>query len=249
MTRRIGPSFLFILTFLVEPAPVSAGMPTFTVADLKRSFTQSLADPTRMRLEAISFFLLGLLLCTGIVQGVWNWLRKDFTRLPRLSYAKAFGIILLWGLLFVIVLTMISGARELMTPGAWEKTGFTYRVPDDSAAAEQQITARYEAIERLAVALFKYAAAHHGTFPTGRAAREIPDHLWKLPGPSGERYIYLEGRVANEDSPDPATPVAYETESVGADRLVLMNDGRVGWMSTSEIERTSNEGEPTIVEK
>ncbi len=33
---------------------------------------------------------------------------------------------IIWGLLFVLVLTMISGARELMTPGAWEKEGFTY---------------------------------------------------------------------------------------------------------------------------
>ena len=56
---------------------------------------------------------------------------------------KALGVVFLWGLLFVLVLTMISGARELMTPGAWEKKGLTYRLTDDpSAAVERQITAR-----------------------------------------------------------------------------------------------------------
>ena len=29
-----------------------------------------------------------------------------------------------------IVLTMISGARELMTPGAWERNGVTYRLSE-----------------------------------------------------------------------------------------------------------------------
>lgn len=38
------------------------------------------------------------------------------------------GLVVLWGLLFIVVLAMISGARELMTPGAWEKQGATYRL-------------------------------------------------------------------------------------------------------------------------
>jgi hypothetical protein len=36
--------------------------------------------------------------------------------------------------LFLLVLTMISGARELMTPGAWEKKGFTYQLVRDRPA-------------------------------------------------------------------------------------------------------------------
>ena len=61
----------------------------------------------------------------------------DFTRLPRLSYSKALAMVVLWGLLFVVVLTMISGARELMTPGAWKKNGITYSVVDDPAARQE----------------------------------------------------------------------------------------------------------------
>ncbi len=39
-------------------------------------------------------------------------------------------MVVLWGLLFTVVLAMISGARELMTPGAWEKQGATYRLKE-----------------------------------------------------------------------------------------------------------------------
>ena len=31
-----------------------------------------------------------------------------------------------------VVLAMISGARELMTPGAWEKHGATYRLKEEA---------------------------------------------------------------------------------------------------------------------
>ena len=43
---------------------------------------------------------------------------------------------------------MISGARELMTPGAWEKHGATYQLTkDEPSTAEREITERYQAIE------------------------------------------------------------------------------------------------------
>lgn len=70
------------------------------------------------RLELISLFMVGLLASAFVVQGVWNGLLAEFPKLPRLSYRRACAIVFLWGLLFVIVLTMISGARVLMTPGA-----------------------------------------------------------------------------------------------------------------------------------
>ena len=38
------------------------------------------------------------------------------------------------GLLFYVVLTMISGARELLTPGVWEKQGTGYRLRGDPTA-------------------------------------------------------------------------------------------------------------------
>ena len=107
---------IFVATLSAE---ARAGMPSATLADVRREL--SLANLPRMRLETISFFLLGLIVCSLVIRMIWNGLREDFPSLPRLSVAKAFGLVTIWGSLFVLVLTMISGARELMTPGAWRK--------------------------------------------------------------------------------------------------------------------------------
>ena len=72
---------------------------------------------------------LGQLLAL-LVKLLWNYLAKDFSKLPPMTYRKALAAVTLWGLLFLLVLTMISGARELMTPGAWEKQGATYKLKD-----------------------------------------------------------------------------------------------------------------------
>jgi hypothetical protein len=101
--------------------PAMAGMPT----------PPTLTDVATLRVQAISFFLLVLLLSAKLIQFLWNRLRSDFTKLPRLTYGKAVALVVLWGLLFVIVLTMISGARELMTPGAWDRNGATYKLSSE----------------------------------------------------------------------------------------------------------------------
>ena len=97
------------------------------------------SDMARLRLEVISLFLVVLLASAGFIWALWNWLRSDFPRLPGLSYAKACGIVTLWGLLFVVVLTMISGAREVMTPGAWERDGATYNLRNGEATPSEAI--------------------------------------------------------------------------------------------------------------
>ena len=49
-----------------------AGMPTPVPTDLQFRINGTSAE---MRLQAISFFLLALLLCTVAVWGLWNYLR------------------------------------------------------------------------------------------------------------------------------------------------------------------------------
>jgi hypothetical protein len=115
---------LAALASLAFPQVALAGMPSVTFSDM-----------ARLRLQTISFFLMGLLLSAAVVMAVWNSLARDFPRLPRLSYFKACGLVILWGLLFVVVLTMISGARELLTPGAWEKQGYTYKLNEPAQQA------------------------------------------------------------------------------------------------------------------
>lgn len=104
---------------ICAPAVAYAGMP---------SFVYSISEAAKLRVETLSFFLAGFFLSALCAKWLWNYLASEFTILPRLTYGKALALMVLWGLLFVLVLTMISGARELMTPGAWERDGATYKL-------------------------------------------------------------------------------------------------------------------------
>lgn len=248
LTRSIS---VLLALVLIWPRASSAGMPSVSLADVPpavHSVTQrGLNDLARQRLEVISFFLLGLLACAGVIRWLWNGLRKDFPILPRLSYPRALGMIVLWGLLFLLVLTMISGARELMTPGAWEKKGLTYRlVPPSPPPVEAEITARVEALRHLSNQLVTFATSHNGAFPTTEQTVDVGDLHWLVPSPHGGRYLYVGGRMANDDGFTVAwpLPLVYEPESVGPDRLVLTTDGNVQWMPASEIERVLSSKEP-----
>lgn len=86
---------------LVGASPAEAGMPSVNL----------ILTELGKRAEELSFFLVVFLLSAWGVQGLWNFLRRDFPRLPRLSYRGAVAAVLLWGLAMVVVLTMISGAQ------------------------------------------------------------------------------------------------------------------------------------------
>jgi hypothetical protein len=215
-------------SLLGGPGVVWAGMPEPT--------TLVLEELPRMRLHSISFFLLGFFLSALLIQIVWNQARKDFTFLPRLSYLRAVGLVTLWGLLFVLVLTMISGARELMTPGAWESDGITYRLARKAGPAPDEAgdAARKEKMERLKEALWQYARTHSGHFPGNRHDAAIPEELWRLPDSSGMRYVYAGGEATLFDG----VPVAYEPDVYSGDRWVLFSDGSLRQLSTEELRQT-----------
>ena len=118
--------------FVILHGSIIAGMPVILPEDLP-TFLR-LNDEPHQRLQAISFFLLGIAATAFAVKLLWNTLARDIPALPRLSLSKAFSVVVLSGLMFVVVLTMISGARELMTPGAWQKTGLTYTLKDRNEA-------------------------------------------------------------------------------------------------------------------
>jgi hypothetical protein len=188
----------------------------------------SLSDFARPRLDAISFFLLGLLLSAGVVMLVWNSLRKEFVWLPRLSYGKACGIVVLWGLLFVVVLTMISGARELMTPGAWEKQGLTYKVRNEAPPTPPEsrgdpLASRREKLAALYQSLLSFADLHAGKYPATKDEAGLMLTEWDLPTLPGTSYIYLTDR----ESGGRPVPLAYEPEVFDNEQLVLMTDGRI----------------------
>jgi hypothetical protein len=192
-----------------------------------------LGDSPLARLQAISFFLLVFFLSAVALRAVWNFIQRDFPTLPRLSFGRALAGVFLWGLLFVIVLTMISGARELMTPGAWRKQGATYKlaetpppVPQESDLAERRLH-----LEKLRTALWQFAATHNGRFPNREDVTAIPAALWEVPNAGGVRYLYIAGRSAGY-APD---VLAYEPELDPDRRLVLRASGDIVEMRSSEL--------------
>lgn len=199
-----------------------AGMPSFTLTDV-----------AKMRLENISFFLVGFLVCAFLIKLLWNYLATDWTFLPRLSYGKALGLVALWGMLFVLVLTMISGARELMTPGAWEKKGVTYQLVDETKIRKLQ--ERKDTLIKLKDALWKYADEHHGNFPAAQSDPAIPASLWIVPDLSGMTYVYPPSPPGRGAGGESGTPLAFEPELFGTDRLVLCTDGQIRTMTSDEI--------------
>lgn len=221
MARLLAAALL-----LCVPAAALAGMPSPAV----------LNELPKMRLQAISFFLAGFLLSALLVRWLWNALRNDLAWMPRLSYGGAVGLVTLWGLLFILVLTMISGARELMTPGAWEPDGVTYKLPrkaeppprDESMEAERRMK-----LGRLKDALWKYAKANEGRLPPSRTDPAIAEESWRVPGPSGMQYVYAGGALSAHDP----KPLAHEPEVFPGGRLVLFSDGAIKELPADELRR------------
>jgi hypothetical protein len=116
-----------------------AGMPSALPEDFAQVFR--INDTVRHRLQAISFFAFIFAAATIVFRALWNNLSCGFPVLPRLSLTRAACLTLLLGSIFVVVLTMISGARELLTPGAWRKEGLTYTVtpPDAGSRSEGEV--------------------------------------------------------------------------------------------------------------
>jgi hypothetical protein len=204
---------------LAFPGPLLAGMP---------SPTAILNDLARMRFQSLSFFLLVYLMSAAIVRVIWNLLRRDFISLPRLGYRGALAVVTLWGLLFVLVLTMISGARELLTPGAWEPNGKTYKLASSTATAPNAPMvsaedARRHKLEELRDALWNYAQAHGGKFPPDQSDPWIPQERWQTTDSSGMLYLYVGGQAAGQGR----QVLAYEPGIFGGDRLVLLTDGAI----------------------
>jgi len=221
---------LAVVLLALAPATAWAGMPSITLTDV-----------AGMRVEAISFFLMVFLLSAWLIQLLWNYLGRDFKALPRLSYPKGVGVTFLWGLLFVLVLTMISGARELMTPGAWEKKGATYKLkgkaaepdyPPSSTAPSVTYREREDRLEQLRTILWAYAEKHDKTFPSDRTTSGIAEGLWEVPDPSRMRYLYVGGLRRDQGE----VPLVYEPGIFGTERMVLLANGKITQMSAEKIQ-------------
>jgi len=197
-----------VVVWLAGTGWASAGMTVFTLTDL-----------ARLRLESLSFFVVLFLLIALGVKGVWNHLAKVLEVLPRLSYSRALALVFLSGLLFYVVLTMISGARELLTPGAWEKQGVGYRLREDAEVPDK--AARREAMRGLRDSIWVYAEAHDGAAPPSPFAEGVETDVWRFAG--GGFYGIVPGVMPGVGR----NILAYEPSTAGPRRLVLLADGAI----------------------
>ncbi len=197
------------LLLLLLSLPASAGMTVVT-----------LSDAAKVRLDVLSFFIVAYLLLGLAVKGLWNSLSRTFERMPRLSYRRALALLLLSGLFLYVILTMISGARELLTPGAWEKQGIGYRLRE-GGSAEATKGQRRARLESLRDRLWQHAEEHQGVPPLSPFSGEISREHWRTA--SGQYYGYARPERLGIGR----SVIAYEPAGAGARRYVLLNDGAI----------------------
>jgi hypothetical protein len=215
--NNIFIAILCIGSFLTI-SPAYAGMPSF-----------SLTDIASFRLSTISFFLMIYLLVSWSIFKLWNFLGNDFPQLPKLPFSKALALVFLWGLAFHLMLVMIAGTRELMTPAAWEKAGITYKITPESR--KQFLDARRHKIALLKQSLWQFAKDHKGKFPSEPPADSVAEEVWRVP--TGDfMYRYVNGLTTDS----PVQPLAYEPDSYGVERLVLFTNGQIELLSINTLQ-------------
>lgn len=205
--------------WLASMLPASAGMTVITLTDIASA-----------RIDALSFFIVTYLLICWVVKLLWNHLAKTFTSLPLLDYKRALGLVFVTGLMFYVVLTMISGARELLTPGAWEKQGVGYRLRENGVPTLGKEERRGR-LRELQIAIWAYAKTHDGKAPPGPFADGVAAPLWDFPG--GGLYCLMPGVK-------PGTGrdiLIYEPSAAGARRFVLLADGSIEDLAEGELKR------------
>jgi hypothetical protein len=200
---------LIPLLWLAAASHASAGMTVITLTDVARA-----------RIDALSFFLFLYLVIAWVVKIIWNQLTKTFTSFPRLKYLQALGVVFITGLLFYVVLTMISGARELLTPGAWEKQGTGYRMREGGPARLDK-EERRDAMRDVQVAIWTYAKTHEGNAPAGPLVQGMDPAVWEFQG--GGLYCLMPGVKPGVGR----DILIYEPSSAGARRFVLLADGSI----------------------
>jgi hypothetical protein len=215
-------SRLTVILWLAGAANACAGM---TVV--------SLTDMAKARLDALSFFVALYFLIALLVKLAWNHLAKVFSSMPRLDYRRALGLVFVTGLLFYVVLTMISGARELLTPGAWEKQGMGYRQREESAGLNKD--ERRKNLRRLQEAIWAYARDHQGNAPPSPLVSEMNPDAWLYQ--DGGLYCLMPGVKPGGGR----NILVYEPAAAGSRRFVLLADGSIEDRAEGTLKREINE--------
>lgn len=210
---RAGLAVAFITQFA---ASAQAGMTVYGLNDFYET-----------RLQDISMFLVVLLLCSAGLMGLWNVLARDFKSLPRLKYRHALALSVIFGLAMLLILTMISGIREVLTPEAWRKQGTAYKLNSPAMEEERRLS-----LARLRDALHQYAQTHDGKFPPHDFVPEISDKLWETVDYRRSRFEYQHGLTLADSN----RVLAWEPERFGEQRYVLFVGGEIKSLTKAELE-------------
>lgn len=213
--------FPFLFVKISNPwgiLPMQAGMTSYALDDI-----------AQFRLQALSFFLVLLLLLGWGLKRLWNGLRGAFPSWPVLTYRWALGLLVLFGLLIHVVLTMIAGARELMTPAAWEKDGSRYRLRGNPGMAQVPRDFRKACVMEMKERIWLFAREHDGRVPSGVFSGEIPWKEWQAP--TGGCYAYLPCQSIGGGR----EVLLYEPTEAGAERFVVLRDGSVELWRESRV--------------
>ena len=171
--------------FLLQP--IFAGMPAITLTDYGIE-----------RFIGISTALFVVLVVVAIpVKHCWNLTLSEYGVKP-LSYRKAVGVTFLGGMLFLLILVMIAGSRELFSPGAWVPDGILSKTvyselkekANPANVDPDLVQLRRIAIMKLGDALRKYAKEHDGKLPESAEQSDFQP-LWDIPFAAGIRYEYF----------------------------------------------------------
>ena len=197
--------------------PVHAGMTVITLTDVAEA-----------QLQSISFFCFVYLLLAWGVKALWNYLARSFEWMPQVNYRRALALMLVSGLFLYVILTMISGARELMTPGAWKKQGIGYELSDGAQLPPKE--ERKKSIQDLKNKLWAYAREHDGQLPSGIFDKSFNTRHWELPELPGY-YAYLSGKKVGGGR----EVLVYEPAIMGGKRFVILTDGSIEAWSVSDL--------------
>ena len=167
--------------------PIIAGMPALLPWD--NDLQQVATEPYARQIQ--SLLISGIILVVGalFIKLLWNSLASGIEKLPQLTYLRALGLTVLWGLAMVVVLLLIDGTRHTLSPSAWVREGWTYRLAGPMEQARDEYREKRKShLQMVQTALDTYSQSHDGNFPENLG--DLGGQLSLVPEGAGLEYVY-----------------------------------------------------------
>ncbi|MCH5372383.1 MAG: hypothetical protein JJ992_00275 [Planctomycetes bacterium] len=195
--------------------PIIAGMPALLPWENHLQEVQT--EPYARQIQLLWISAIVLLVGALFIKLLWNSLASGIEKLPQLTYLRSLGLTVLWGLAMVVVLILIDGTRHTLSPSAWVREGWTYRLAGPMEEARNEYRRkRKDHLKQLQRALESYTRIHDGSLPENLS--DLGGDLSLVPEAAGLQYVYHPG--------DDSKYVVLEPE-IDTVRYSLTSDGEV----------------------